>query len=112
MSKPDKFEKKFRPVNKILGESPRLGPFPAEQIFPWIGITLSSIFIFHYVFNAGWLITGLVAGWGCSTWWVLSANKDYFGKFIGVPRISRGYMRFTSLVNRPTQTSKRRKSRK
>ncbi|WP_107807102.1 hypothetical protein [Nodularia spumigena] len=112
MSKPDKFEKNFRPVNKILGESPRLGPFPAEQIFPWIVITLLSIFIFHYVFNAGWLITGLVAGWGCSTWWVLSVQKDYFGKFVGVPRISRGYMRFRSLVNRPNQTSKRRKFRK
>nr|WP_089094133.1 hypothetical protein [Nodularia sp. NIES-3585] len=108
MAKP---EKEFRTVNKILGENPRLGPFPAEQIFPWLGITLSSIFIFHYIFNAGWLVTGLVAAWGCSVWWVLSVNKNYFGKFVGVPRISRGYMRFRSLVNRPTH-SKRRKFRK
>ncbi len=112
MSKPDKFEKNFRPVNKILGESPRLGPFPAEQIFPWLGITLSSIFIFHYIFNAGWLATGLVAAWGCSVWWVLSVQKDYFGKFVGVPRLSRGYMRFRSLRQTQTHTNKRRKSRK
>lgn len=105
-------EKQFRTVNTILGESPRLGPFPADQIFPWIGIILASIFIFHYLLDTGWLATGLIAAWGCATWWVLSSNKDYFGKFIGVPRISRGYMRFTSLVNQSTSSRKQRKSRK
>ncbi|MBE9052750.1 hypothetical protein IQ243_20445 [Nostocales cyanobacterium LEGE 11386] len=109
MAKP---EKEFRTVNKILGESPKLGPFPADQIFPWAGITLTSVFIFHYMLDTGWLVTGLVAAWGCSTWWVLSSNKNYFGKFVGVPRISRGYMRFTSLVNRPISPKKKRKSQK
>ncbi|WP_414545729.1 hypothetical protein [Nostoc sp. CCY0012] len=109
MTKP---EKKFRTVNTILGESPRLGPFPADQIFPWAGIIITSIFIFHYLLDTGWLATGLIAAWGCATWWVLSSNKSFFGKFVGAPRISRGYMPFSSLANRPTHFSKKRKSPK
>jgi len=88
---------KFRSVNRILGESPRLGPFPSDQIFPWSIIAVVNVFIFHYTFKAGWLATGLSIAWGWATWWVVSTNKSFFGKFLGVPRITRGYMRFNTL---------------
>lgn len=90
---------KFRTVNKMLGERPRLGPFPADQILPWSGIAMLNVFIIFYTFKGSWLATGMSIAWGWATWWVVSSNKDFFGKFVSVPRISRGYMPFISLVN-------------
>lgn len=86
----------FRTVNKILGERPRLGPFPADQIFPWTLIAVGNVFLFNYLLKASWLATGLAIAWGWASWWTISTNKDFFGKFVAVPRISRGYMRHQS----------------
>ncbi len=100
-------EKRFRTVNRVLGNKPRLGPFPADQIFPWAGIAILNVFVVSYTFKAGWLATGLSIAWGCASWWVISTNKDFFGKFVGVPRVSRGYMPFKTLKgNREWATGK------
>lgn len=92
-------ENKFRTVNRILGDRPRLGPFPADQIFPWSVIAVLNVFIVDYTFKAGWLATGLSIAWGWATWWVVSTGNDFLGKFVGVPRLSRGYMPFKTLNN-------------
>jgi len=89
----------FRNVNRILGDKPRLGPFPADQIFPWSAIAILNVLILNYTFQVSWLGTGLSIGWGWATWWVLSSNRNFFGKFVGVPRISRGYMLYKALKN-------------
>jgi hypothetical protein len=90
-------EHDFRTVNRILGERPKLGPFPADQIFAWTLIAAVNVFIFNYLLRTSWLGTGLSIAWGWATWWTISTNKDFFGKFVSVPRISRGYMRFQSI---------------
>ncbi|MCC5611998.1 hypothetical protein LC612_36025 [Nostoc sp. CHAB 5834] len=90
-------ENNFRTVNRVLGDSPRLGPFPADQIFPWSVIAILNVFVVFYTFKAGWLATGLSMAWGWATWWVVSTSKDFLGKFVGVPRITKGYMPFQTL---------------
>ena len=90
--------RKFRNVNRILGEQPRLGPFPADQVFPWGVIAIANLIIFHYMLNAGWIVVSVSTAWGWATYWTLSSNKTFFGKFIGVPRLSKGYMRHQSLL--------------
>lgn len=94
-------ENKFRAVNRILGDSPRLGPFPADQIFPWSIIAIVNVLVVYYTLKAGWLATGLSIAWGWATWWVVSTNRDFLGKFVGVPRISRGYRPFQTLNQNP-----------
>ena len=91
-------QRRYRNVNRILGEQPRLGPFPADQIFPWGAIGMTNIILFHYILNAGWLPTSIATAWGWATYWTLSSRKSFFGKFIGVPRLSKGYMRHRSLL--------------
>ncbi|WP_341531715.1 hypothetical protein WKK05_39050 (plasmid) [Nostoc sp. UHCC 0302] len=90
-------EHRFRTVNRILGERPRLGPFPADQIFPWTLIAVGNVFIFNYLLNTSWLGTGLAISWGWASWWTISTKGDFFGKFVSIPRISRGYMRHQSI---------------
>ncbi|WP_392475908.1 hypothetical protein [Nostoc sp. C110] len=100
----------FRTVNRILGERPRLGPFPADQIFPWTLIAVVNVFIFNYLLKTSWLGTSLSIAWGWATWWTISTNKDFFGKFVSVPRISRGYMRhkpIRTLANAPLRERNR-----
>ncbi|WP_191049391.1 MULTISPECIES: hypothetical protein [Nostocaceae] len=92
-------KEKFRIVNRILGDRPRLGPFPADQIFPWSAIAILNVLVLNYIFQVSWLATGLSIAWGWATWWVLSSNRTFFGKFVGVPRISRGYMTYKALKN-------------
>ncbi|MFN6538665.1 MAG: hypothetical protein RM021_020260 [Nostoc sp. EkiNYC01] len=46
-----KNENKFRTVNRILGDRPRLGPFPADQIFPWSVIGVVNVFVVSYTFR-------------------------------------------------------------
>ncbi|PHM07632.1 hypothetical protein [Nostoc sp. 'Peltigera malacea cyanobiont' DB3992] len=102
----------FGTVNRILGERPRLGPFPADQIFPWTLIAVVNVFIFNYLLKTSWLGTGLSIAWGWATWWTISTNKDFFGKFVSVPRISRGYMRFQSIQQKSEVGSRKKISSK
>ncbi len=90
----------FRTVNRVLGEQPKIGPFPADQVFPWSAIALLTYFLVKVLFNASWLVTCLVIGWGWASWWTLSSNKTWMGKFVRVPRIVRGYQHFQSLVKK------------
>jgi hypothetical protein len=90
---------RFRRVNQILDAKPRLGPFPADLIFPWAGIALLIFVISNYLFKFDWLWTILLIAWGCGTWWILVGSKPYkfLAKFIGAPRWSRGYVRYLTI---------------
>jgi hypothetical protein len=99
----------FRTVNRVLGDVPRIGPFPADQVVPWSIIGLLSYLIVQGFLQAGWFATGIVTAWGWATWWTVSSNKTFFGKFVGTPRITRGYKPFTSLVNPPKIKTKKRR---
>ena len=108
-------QRRYRNVNRILGEQPRLGPFPADQIFPWGAIGITNLIVFHYMLNAGWLAVSVSTAWGWATYWTLSSNKTFYGKFIGVPRLSKGYMRHQSLLASSTSKPlkvKRKRNRK
>lgn len=103
----------FRAVNRILGEQPRIGPFPADQVFPWTAIAFVGFFVVNGIFAADLMTTGFFIAWGCATWWTLTANKSWLGKFVGVPRVTRGYKPFYSLVNLSfTDTPRQRKKRR
>lgn len=104
-------DREFRTVNRVLGDQPRIGPFPADQIVPWTGILLFGILVVNGVFQASWFATGVFVAWGWATWWVVSSNKAFFGKFVSTPRIVRGYKPFISLVNPPQPESKRKSTK-
>ncbi|MBE9210324.1 hypothetical protein IQ244_28250 [Nostoc sp. LEGE 06077] len=108
----------FRPVNQILGAQPSLGPIPADQIFPWLVIALTSYFIMNGVFGGlfaddfqKWLWTFLIAGWGIATWWILSGGRSwrFLSKFIGVPTWTRGFARYQSLLEINHEAKNRKK---
>lgn len=99
--------RELRTVNRILGSLPNLGPFPADQIVPWASILIFSFVVVRGFFQASWLVTGIITAWGIATWWTLSTNKNFFGKFIGTPRIVRGYKPFDSFVNPVTIETKK-----
>lgn len=110
-----KHSREFRTVNRVLGEQPRIGPFPADQVFPWTAIAMAVYFICKVMLLASWLVTGLVIAWGWATWWTLTSNKTWLSKFVGVPRVARGYKSFYSLVQQPeipTSNSRKRVRRR
>ena len=106
--------KSFRSVNPTLGKTPKLGPFPGDQVAPWTGICLVSYYVCKSVFGLSWLWTGIVAGWGCATWWILTANGAWWwlSKFVGVPNWVRGFAFYKPLLDgtqgKQTRTSRRR----
>lgn len=114
----EKKEQEFRPVNQILGSQPSLGPLPADQIFPWIVIALTSYFIVNGIFGGlfsddfqKWLWTVLLAGWGIATWWILTGGRSwrFLSKFIGVPTWTRGFARYQSLLEVNHEAKNRKK---
>lgn len=118
-------DKEFRPVNQILGTQPSLGPIPADQVFPWTVIALTSYFIVNGIFGSifsdefqKWLWTLLITAWGMATWWILTGGRSwrFLSKFIGVPTWTRGFARYQSLLENNHEAknwkTKRRRRRK
>lgn len=91
---------KFRPVNRILGAQPSLGPVPANQVLPWALIFIFSWFIGQGILGLSWLHTGFLAAWLGGTWWILTGNQAwrFLAKFVPVPHVTRGYARYQSLL--------------
>ncbi len=69
-------------------------------------IAILNVFVFNYMLKTSWLGTGLSIAWGWASWWTISTNKDFFGKFVNVPRISRGYMKFQTIKQKSESRSK------
>jgi hypothetical protein len=105
---------RFRQVNQVLDTKPRLGPFPADLIFPWVGIGLGIYLVTNYVFKLDWLWTSLLIGWGCGTWWILVGSKPhkFLSKFVGSPRWSRGYVRYQTIRQYQQGVSRKQLRRK
>ena len=78
--------KEHRRVNSTLGKSPSIGPIPADQLLPW-GIVLFFSLLVHNLLQLNWIWTILIAGWGISSWWILTANGAWriLSKFINPP---------------------------
>ncbi|WP_218082499.1 hypothetical protein [Anthocerotibacter panamensis] len=97
MSQPE-----FRTVNPMLGMQPSFGPIPADQIVPWCLIAGTSYLIGQGIFSLDWLWVGLMAGWGISTWWIITGGKSwrFLAKFQAVPRWTRGFARYQRMTGR------------
>ncbi len=102
----------LRTVNRVLGNQPRLGPFPADQIVPWSAIALLGYIIIKGFLNQSWFATGIFVAWGWATWWVVASNKAFMGKFVATPRMVRGYKRYESLISPPQPPRRQRKNKK
>ncbi len=79
-------QKQFRAINKTLGKTPNIGPIPADQLFPW-SIAVFIALVLHQTFELSWIWTILVAAWGISSWWILTANGSWriLSKFVKPP---------------------------
>ncbi|MGD2184383.1 hypothetical protein [Lusitaniella coriacea] len=82
----------FRKVNPTLDKQPRVGPIPADQLIPWLLACGAAYYIGRLLLGLSWVWTGVVAAWGMSTWWILTAKGAwrFFGKFVAVPHWVRG----------------------
>jgi hypothetical protein len=104
-----------RPVNQVLDAKPRLGPFPADLVFPWASISLIVFVLSNYILRLDWLWTILLIIWGCGTHWVLVGSKPhrFLSKFVRTPRWGRGYIRYQTIREyesvAPKQSQTRRK---
>ena len=77
----------FRKVNNTLDKEPNIGPFPADQVFPWSVIALVAYLLGNLVLGLPWVWTILLGVWGIATWWILTVYNSYwfFAKFIDPP---------------------------
>ena len=81
-----KNQRRFRTVNNTLGKAPNIGPIPADQFFPWSIAIFVALFL-RQTFSLNWIWTVLIAAWGISSWWILTANGSWkiLSKFIRTP---------------------------
>lgn len=82
---------KTRTVNTTIGKQPNIGPFPSDQLIPWVVISGVSYYLFHGFLRLNWIWTLTLATWGISTWWVLTANGAWriLSKFLATPNWTR-----------------------
>jgi hypothetical protein len=108
--------KKFRRVNPNLGDTPRIGPFPANQVIPWAGICFVSYYLCNIFTQLGWVWTFGLAGWGVTTWWILTGDKPwiFLSKFTKLPTWTRGYGKYQSLLDvaKPNDQKRKKTERK
>ncbi|MGB6298681.1 MAG: hypothetical protein WBF90_21205 [Rivularia sp. (in: cyanobacteria)] len=101
----DSEKSKYRKVNGTLGKQPSIGPFPADQLVPWVIICGGSYYIAHGLLRLNWVWTIAIATWGISTWWVLTANGAWkiLSKFVATPNWTRVGIRYQQLMNTRTK---------
>lgn len=71
-------------VNKILGKQASIGPIPANQVLPLLGIIVLSYLIFEGVFGLGWFVVLVVSFWLAVSWRLLVGNdpdNNYVNRF-------------------------------
>ena len=110
-------DREFRPVLRILGTQPRVGPIPADQFVPWVLIVLLTYFVGQGVFNLGLIQVFAIAAWGIATWWILTGGQTwrFLARWRQAPTFCRGYLSYISLLLpavSPKRRSKRRKSKR
>ncbi|UFP97142.1 hypothetical protein [Gloeobacter morelensis] len=94
-----------RTVNQILGTRPSLGPIPADQFMPWVGLLVLTMTVTQGILplcglDVGWMPTVVFAAWLCSTYYVLTYRRawGYLGKFQNRPRWVLGHQRYLPLT--------------
>lgn len=97
-------DKTFIKVNKALGKIPSIGPVPANQILPWIGILIASWLVTMEFFDWGLAVFFAMSLWLIATWWLLTGKRAYqfLDRFKSPPDTDwiTGYVRYTSLLHR------------
>jgi len=88
----DKKRNSFIAVNQLLNAKPQLGPIPGTQVIPWLVISLISYVISAGLFGVNWIISLLIAVWGCATWWALTGDEywKFLSKFYSPPNWRQG----------------------
>jgi 1,4-dihydroxy-2-naphthoate octaprenyltransferase len=79
--------KKFRTVNRMLGQRASFGPIPPEQLVSWVLIIVFSYLVGSFLdFDLFHMF--IMAAVLCSTWWILTGKRSwvYLSKFISAPR--------------------------
>lgn len=104
-------EKEPRTVSLMLGARAKIGPLPAELVFPWAVISL-GIFFACQLLQIRWIWIVILIGWGDISWWVLtgSAPWRFLSKFISVPRWAKGYLSYSFLLKPEIKSEKRSRS--
>ncbi|HBL13797.1 MAG TPA: hypothetical protein DD379_20860 [Cyanobacteria bacterium UBA11162] len=93
---------KPRKVNSSLDKHPKIAFFPADQFLPWIIILGVSYYVFKVLLQWSWIWTGGVAGWGISTWWILTGENSwrFLSKFVPVPNWVRACIRYQEIITK------------
>ncbi len=88
----------YRPVNAMLGSQPRVGPLPANQLFPWTVISLGLWLVASFM-SLPLIWTVLLVFWGDVTWWLLTGKTPwrFLSKFISTPNLTRGGVSYQSI---------------
>lgn len=92
-------QKDFRRINQALGKQPKIGPFPAGQVFPLALILLLSWWV-KEAFHLSWINATLFGAWLMGTSWILTGNRAwrFFSKFVTRPYFTRASARYESLL--------------
>ncbi|WP_052055919.1 hypothetical protein [Myxosarcina sp. GI1] len=64
-------------VIKALGETPKIGPIPADLILPWTMIAGILFIVCYIIFGLSLLYFFALSVWFCGAWWILTGNKSY-----------------------------------
>jgi hypothetical protein len=93
---------KYRKVNATLGKQANIGPFPADQLIPWVIICGLSYYLIHGLFRLNWVWTCAVVAWGIATWWILTANGSWriLSKFVATPNWTRVRCKYEAVGSR------------
>ncbi|MEG5104871.1 hypothetical protein QUB55_35350, partial [Microcoleus sp. AT13-A5] len=70
-------DKDFISVNKILGKQASIGIIPAEQLIPWMLITVISYILTNGLFSLGMPWFFITTFWLIVSWWLLTGNKPH-----------------------------------
>ncbi len=102
---------KYRTVNATLGKQPSIGPFPADQLIPWVIISGLSYYLVHALFRLNWVWTCASSAWGIATWWILTANGAWriLSKFIATPNWTRVRVEYQKILSPDMDSTKIRR---
>jgi hypothetical protein len=104
--------REFRRINQALGKQPKIGPFPAGQVFPFAVILFLS-WSLKELFSLSWIQTAFLGIWMMGTSWVLTGTRAwrFFSKFVVAPYLVRIGIRYESLLIKPEEAKARKKKK-
>jgi hypothetical protein len=84
---------------------------PADMIFPWGIIAVFAYVVMHQMLRVPLLWTACFGVWGCSTWWILTAERgwQYLSKFLSVPNWASAQPKYRRFLATSKLKNKKRK---